>query len=111
MVESIKNKINNIEYREKKIFWTLFSIFVFLLVSYGIEINNTIMNAVSKQNMEKEMITLNSDINSMEFQYINAKNQITLEYANSLGYVSIPNDKFALISTNSNSLSLHLNEN
>jgi hypothetical protein len=111
MVEAIKNKINNIEYREKKIFWTLFSIFLFLLVSYGIEINNTIMNAVSKQNMEKEMISLNTDINSMEFDYINAKNKITLDYAHSLGYVSISNDKFASISTNYNSLSLHINEN
>ena len=111
MVKEIKNRINNIEYVEKKIFWTLFSLFVFLLVFYGIEINNTITNAVSKQNMEKEMITLNSDINSMEFDYINAKNKITLDYANSLGYVSIPNDKFASISINNNSLSLHLNEN
>lgn len=111
MVETIKNKINDIGNKEKKIFWSLFSIFLFLLISYGIEINNTILNAVSKQKMEKEMISLNSDINSMEFEYIKAKNKITLDYANSMGFVSVSNDKFALISNNKDNLSLSINEN
>jgi hypothetical protein len=110
MVQAIKNRIDTIEYREKQIFWSLFSIFFVLLFSYGFLINSTVMNAVSKQQMQKEMITLNSDLNSMEFEYLSLKNKITIDYANSLGFVTVSYDKFASISS-SDKMSLSINEN
>ena len=110
VAQVIKNQIEKIEYREKKVFWTLFSVFVFFLVSYGVLVNNTIMNAVAKQNMEKEMATLNSDVNSMEFNYLNMKNNITMERALSLGFVAVSEEKFASVSGTAN-LSLSVNEN
>jgi hypothetical protein len=111
MVETIKNKIDSIGIREKKIFWVLFSVFAFLLFSYGFLVNSTMMNAVSMQKMEKEMVALNSDVNSMEFDYLNIKNKITMDYANSLGFVSVSYDKFASVSSDKYSLSLSINEN
>ncbi len=110
VAQVIKNQIEKIEYREKNIFWSLFSVFVFFLVSYGVLVNNTIMNAVAKQNMEKEMATLNSEVNSMEFNYLNMKNNITMERALSLGFVAVSEEKFASVSGNTN-LSLSVNEN
>jgi len=111
MVKVLQNQISKIEYWEKNIFWGLFSMIVVLLVSYGFLVNGTIINAISKQNLEKQMISLNSDVNSMEFSYLNIKNKITMEYALSLGFVPVSNDKFASISPNKNSLSLSINEN
>ena len=107
----INNQIEKIEYREKKIFWVLFSIFVFFIMSYGFLLNNTMMSAVSKQKMEKEMITLGSEVNSLEFQYLNVKNSITLELAQSKGFVVVSLDKFAVIKPTSQNLSLSINEN
>ena len=111
VAQVIKKQIEKIEYREKKIFWILFSVFVFFIMSYGFLLNNTMMNAVSKQSMEKEMISLGSEVNSLEFQYLNIKNGITLELAQSKGFISVPSDKFAVIDSTQKNLSLSINEN
>jgi len=107
----IKNQIENIEYREKKIFWALFSMFVFFVMSYGFLLNSAMMNAVSKQSMEKEMVVLGSDVNSLEFQYLNIKNGITMTMAQAKGFVTVSSDKFAVIDSNQKSISLSINEN
>jgi hypothetical protein len=110
MVQAIKNKIESINLREKQIFWSLFSVFFVLLFTYGYLVNSTILNAVSKQKMQSEMVLLNSNLNTLEFQYLNLKNKITMDYATSLGFVAISYDKFASISS-SDSKSLSINEN
>jgi len=110
MVQVIKNQIESIDLREKQIFWSLFSVFFVLLFVYGYLVNTTILNAVAKQNMQSEMISLNSNLNTLEFQYLNLKNKITIDYAKSLGFVAVSYDKFAQISS-SESKSLSINEN
>ncbi len=107
----IKKQIEKIEYREKKIFWSLFSVFVFFVASYGFLLNSAMMNAVSKQNMERQISSLSSDVNSLEFQYLNLKNSITLELAQSKGFILVPSDKFAVIDSAQKNLSLSINEN
>ena len=69
------------------------------------------MNAVSKQSMEKEMVSLGSEVNSLEFQYLNIKNNITLQMALSKGFVSVLSDKFAIIDSSQKKISLSINEN
>lgn len=111
MVKNIKKGIR-IEYREKKIFWVLFSVFISLVLSYGILLNNTIMNAVAKQNIEKEIFVLMSEINDLESQYLVSKNKITIDLAFSKGFVKVALDKFATIDKNTTNLSLSkVNEN
>ena len=108
----IKKQIGRIDYIEKRIFWTLFSTFILLLVSYGVFVNNAIMNAVGEQRLDKDIVTLNSDVNTMEFQYLSMKNNITLDLAISKGFVSISETKFAIASAVKNTLSsLSINEN
>ena len=111
VAQAIKNHIEGIEYREKKIFWILFSVFAILLISYGFLINKTIMNAVSEQQLQKQMSTLNSNVNSVEFAYLNAENSITMDFALSKGFVAIPENNFAMVSPDAQALSLSLNEN
>ncbi len=109
--EAIQKQIEILEYRERKIFWLLFSIFVFFVVSYGFLLNSTIMSAVSKQKMEREILSMSSDVNSMEFQYLTIKNGITLSLAHSKGFVSVQSDKFASINPTQKNISLSINEN
>jgi hypothetical protein len=111
VAQVIKNQIEKFEYRDKKIVWILFSVFVFLLISYGLLINKTIVNAVSLQDTQKEIAVINSDINSMEFQYLNAKSSITMELALSKGFVPISNEKFVVATPAQSGLSLSINEN
>ena len=111
MTKIIKKQIKNLEYREKSIVWALFSVFVLLLVSYGFLINNTMANAVKNQNISKENSVLNSEINSMEFAYLNAKNSITMELALKEGFMVDNNEKFVSVAGASSNLSLSINEN
>jgi hypothetical protein len=111
MVKEIKNQIEKINYTEKKIFWTLFSLFVLFIGSYGFLLNSAMMNGVYQQRMEKEMTTLGSDVNSLEFKYLNVKNSITLSLAESKGFVLVAQDKFATVNPNQKNISLSVNEN
>jgi len=111
VTQVIKNQIGMIESRERKIFWVFFSILFILIISYGFLLNSTMINGVSKQSMEKEITSLSSDVNSMEFQYLNIKNSITIALAQSKGFVSVPSSKFAIINSTKNDLSLSINEN
>ena len=110
VAQIIKNQIERIEYREKSLFWIFFFVFIFFLVSYGFMVNKTIANAVSKQNMEEEIVSLNSDVNSMESNYLSLKNNITMDLATANGFVADSQEKYAMVSSNKG-LSLSVNEN
>lgn len=111
MVKNIKKRIK-IENKEKKFFWVLSSVLISLVLSYGFFLNTTIMNAVAKQNTEKEIFALMSEVNALESEYLTAKNQITIALAMSRGFVKITLDKFATINNNTINLSLsNINEN
>ena len=107
----IKKQIEGIEYREKKIFWILFSAFIFFGLSYGFLINGSMMNAMSKQNIEKKIASLSSDVNTLEFNYLNIKNSVTIDTALSKGFVVVSTDKFAVINPDQKNISLSINEN
>ncbi|MFA6430052.1 MAG: hypothetical protein WC229_03710 [Candidatus Paceibacterota bacterium] len=111
MTKIIKRQIKNLEYREKSIIWSLFSVFVLLLVSYGFLVSSSMANAVKRQDLSKQNVLLNSEINSMEFVYLEAKNSITMELALREGFVVDNNEKFVSIAPASSNLSLSINEN
>ena len=111
VAQIIQKQIDRVENKEKRIFIVLFSTPVLLVLSYGFLLNSTMMNAVSKQRVEREMKTLSSEINSLEFQYLNIKNSITLETAESRGFVRVTSDKFASIDSVQKKISLSVNEN
>lgn len=107
----IQNQIDRIEYREKSIFWIFFSVFIFLLVFYGFMVNKTIVNAVSKQKTEKDIIVLNSEVNSIESKYLDLKNNITIDLALSKGFIVNENIKYVVNSVSDQKVSLSINEN
>ncbi|MDD4803653.1 MAG: hypothetical protein PHN69_00575 [Candidatus Pacebacteria bacterium] len=110
VTQIFKKQIERIEYREKNIFWIFFCIFIFFLFSYGFIVNKTIANAINKQQMEEEILILNSDINSMESSYLSLKKDVTIDLAIAKGFIKNSQEKYAVVSIN-NSLSLSVNEN
>lgn len=111
VAQIIKNQIEKIEHREKKIVWSLFLVLALLLVSYGFLVNKTILNAVAKQNLEQQMSSLNSNVNSLEFTYLSLENSITMDLALSKGFVTVAEDSFAVVTPAKNTVALSINEN
>ena len=108
VAQLIKTQVEKIEYRERTLFWSLFSVFVFFVFLYGYFVNGAIMNAVHKENLQSKISALNTNVNALEFQYLGMKNGITMDLALSRGYVQVPESHFALLSQNH---SLSVNEN
>jgi hypothetical protein len=111
VAQVIQKQIEKFGHVEKKILWTLFSIFVFFITSYGFLLNSTITSAVSKQRMEKEILSMGSEVNLLEFKYLNIKNSITIGLAQSKGFVAVSSDKFAVVDSIQKNISLSINEN
>lgn len=92
------NKISkqlNINCLERKVFWSLAVLLVFSSIMYAYLVNQTILNIVERENLEGDIITLNSNISELEFDYISLKNDINLDYAHSIGFVNVGKVKFA----------------
>ena len=97
----MKEKILYIQ-KEKSIFWTLLGILFLCSVFYMYCINTTIHNVVVRQNAENEASQLTLSIGNKEFQYITARNTVTLQLAYSLGFKETEVKKF--ISRNSSTV-------
>lgn len=76
-------------HREKAIFWTLIGILFLCAGFYMYFISATIHNVVARQNLESQAATLSFSISNEEFQYIAARNQVTLPLAYSLGFKDV----------------------
>ncbi len=111
VAQIIKNQIEKIGYREKKIFWILFSLFSLLIILYGFLVERTFQNAVAEQNLEGQMSSLNSNVDSLEFSYLSMEKNITMDLALSKGYVAVSENDFAVITPAESGLALSFNEN
>lgn len=83
-------KINN----ERNIFWLLilgisisFSFYIYFVTS-------TIYSVVEREKLESEKSELALKISGKEFELIKKKNEITLSYAKSIGFVEVKNTKY-----------------
>ena len=90
-----KVKKLNLVNLNQKIFWSLGAFLLFSSILYVYFVNQTILNIVARENLEGDIVALNSEISEMEFEYISQKNAITLVYAYSLGFKDANNVKFA----------------
>ncbi len=108
IAHAIQKNIEFIESYEKQIFWAVFSLLISLTLTYGFLVNKTISNAISKERMDSEIATLNTNVNTLEFQYLSLKDSITMNLALSKGFVETKEANFAALSP-TKSLSLSLN--
>lgn len=87
-------------------FWSLVVVFSFCLFSYGYLVRGAIVNIVARQNMESEILALNSNVIKLESEYIKLKNSITLELAQNMGFVNVSAQKFVTKAVKSPGLSV-----
>ena len=75
-----------IEQTSQILFWGFVAAIVLCASMYMFFVNKTVWNVVARQEAESKIVSLNSKVSTMEFQYITAKANVTMELAKSLGY-------------------------
>ena len=75
--------------KERTLFWTLVGVLLLSLGFYMYFINITVHNVVARQNLESEASELTLEIGNQEFQYITARNSVTMALAHSLGFQDV----------------------
>lgn len=83
-------KFNN----EKNIFWLLVLAITITFSLYIYFVTTTIYNIVEREKIESEKSALALNISSKEFELIKLKNEITLSYAKSLGFIEVKDKKY-----------------
>ncbi|KKW01672.1 MAG: hypothetical protein UY36_C0018G0004 [Parcubacteria group bacterium GW2011_GWA1_49_11] len=73
-------------YNRVRLFWVLAAISVLSLGIYVYAINTIARNIAARQDLERQMIKVSADLDSLEFAYIGLKNNITIELARNYGF-------------------------
>lgn len=84
-----KQKIRT-ETIQRRIFFILVVCILLNVAFYTHFLNQTVINVVEREKKESEITGLFSEIGTLEFQYIQSKNDLSLEYAKELGFVESP---------------------
>jgi hypothetical protein len=103
----INKEVSRTSKREKKIFYGLLAMFVFLTVSYGFFVKQTVSSVVERKNIETEIKTISSNIGELELQYISRKNNLSLDYAISVGFNETNKINYISKTTENNTLTLN----
>ena len=86
------NKTKTISYDHRvRFFWILMTISVLSLFVYIYAINVTARNVALRQNLERQTAGVSANLDSLEFAYIELKNNITIELAYQRGFREIKN--------------------
>ena len=89
-----------------KIFWTLSSVLMLLVLTYGYMLNATILNVVARQKSQNDIASLSSDIGNLETSYIALQNNVNIDLAYSMGFKDVSNPQFLYRNSSAIGLSL-----
>src|SRR3989344_3893762 len=90
----------------KKIFWYLFFVVLAAVVLYGYLVNKTVYNVAEREKIESEIGSINSKLSELEFKFISMKNNISPEFAYSLGFKDVKKQEFVSRTAELSGLSL-----
>jgi len=107
MSNVINNEIAKTGKIEKKIFYILIAILFILFMFYGYFVNQTIHNIVKRESMESEIKVINSNISELELKYLSIKNNLTLDYAYSIGFLEAKKINYISKKSEVNNLTFH----
>ncbi|MCX6758042.1 MAG: hypothetical protein NTZ44_04145 [Candidatus Nomurabacteria bacterium] len=82
------NIVNN-NNLEKRVFNTILSIIVFLVLCYILLLGNIVWNIVARKNLEVNARNLSTEVSSLELNYLSLSNKIDLNLAQSLGFKDV----------------------
>ena len=83
--------IHTIERTAQLIFWALLFGVVMLASMYIYMINKTVWNVLARQQAQTQIVSINSKLSAVEYKYISAKNSVTMQLAESMGFQPITN--------------------
>jgi hypothetical protein len=85
-------KIKTISYDNRAIFfWILVGVSILSLCVYVYAIQVTARHIAKRQVLEEKIAEISSNLNSLEFAYIDLKNSVTIEMAYDHGFQEIRN--------------------
>ncbi len=87
-------QIAQVKVNMSSVVWALFAVFIVLLALYGVLVRQTVFNVVSRQQSENKITDLNSKIGDLEFKYMTATNNITIEMAYAKGFKDVTDPSF-----------------
>jgi hypothetical protein len=94
----------------KHFFWILASISVIMVSIYFYSIIEITINVKENTVLGEKMSNLSLEVNTLEHQYLQSKNSITLETAKNIGFSDNTNQIFVSRTKDIPSLSLNINE-
>ena len=99
MTQYVRENIEKIE--TPVLTWALIGVVGILMFSYAYFINASISNAMVRTTIENEISALTSSLGTKETEYIEAKKNISVAYARSLGYIEAGKDATTFVSFHS----------
>lgn len=85
----MRSKTLQINIFEKKAFTALITMIFILLGFYGYFISKSIVNVIVREEINNDIVVVNSILSELEFEYIAHKNTINKEFANRAGFKDI----------------------
>ena len=79
---------------QKRIFWSIAVVILFLFSLYGYFVSKSITNVLLREEVEQEILAVNSNISQLEFTYLIQKNTISLIFAHDKGFHDIKSKEF-----------------
>lgn len=72
--------------KQKKTFYILATIALFMLGTYGYFVNQTVWNVVGRQNAVKSIHSISSEVAALEASYMSLSSALTIEEAYAMGF-------------------------
>ena len=86
------NRTRTISYDNRvRFFWTMVVVSILSLSIYVYAVNAIARNIVVRQDLERQIAKTSGNLNSLEFAYIELKNNVTLELAYYYGFKEVKN--------------------
>ncbi len=79
-------KVLKITKNQKTVFFVAFFSLLFVLASYLFFVSQIAFNVSERSVIENELSVLGAEISGLEYEYINMRNSVDLEFAYSLGF-------------------------
>ena len=79
--------------------WALAAFIIVLAATYGLLINRTVLNVVSRSQDLKAASVLSAQVNDLQSREVALRNTITPEYAAALGYQPVAEPTFMSLSS------------
>lgn len=90
----MRTKTLQINIFEKRVLTALLIMIFILVCFYGYFISKSIVNVIVREEISNDVVAVSSAISELEFKYINHKNTINREYAETAGFTNITAKKF-----------------